>query len=361
MPRYIKFIIFIISILLFTLLAACASVDSIEQNAFAKADEAAIIDYGLFRNNRPSLSTKDNIICNENDLVTDDTPKLSPEDIIDFESYKQYITEVSCFMPYYKLIFDFSALSGGVLSVPTDDVIGMYNELCTAFEYINVVSHRPLYYLGNYEGDTRFIYNYEWYQATGNHNPHNSVGRDRSGNEIVTTPIKTVIMCERSVSRLDNYISKGRNLHTSDFFLMSPDEPISVVLGSAYSSINELGDIFSLVYLNVVLDFKVVGFYEQDINFSMDAGALKEVNVDYSIIMPYFVPMYEPEGEDAVFQYKYHVAELISGYIAIAESISEINDDTHAKYITFVEEIAKRYGLSGMYISPLWPVGFVFA
>jgi hypothetical protein len=242
--------------------------------------------------------------------------------------------------------------------------MAMYNELNTNFDFITVVSQRPLWHIGFYESDNRFVHGYDRYQSAGANsgltNPLNSVGRDIKGDEIITTPIMCVILCENSFSRFDLNVAEGRNFLISDFSHNSPGEPVPVVLGSAYTGIYELGDVFSLMYLSAPMDFQVVGFYEQGLRFSMAAGAREDVNLDYNIIMPYFIPMYEPVGEDAIFQHGFHIAELTSGYIAITENIAEINDDTHARYMAIVEQMAEKHGLAGLYLSPLWPVGFVW-
>jgi len=344
---------------------SCSAIDTTNQVASDKCEAVAITSTKTSINDVSCSSEyfEESAVSDDETRSIDVLPRSS-EDIVDYESYRSFISGVSDFEPYYQLVFDYGALAGGISNVPIDDVIAMCNELKTVFNFITIVSQRPLIYMGHYDGDTRFVYGYERYKSTGvgigGQNPLNRVGRDRDGYETVTTPINTVIMCENSVSRFDNRVAEGRNLHMSDYSLYSQDEPISVVLGNAYRSIYKIGDILPLMYLHVVLSFEVVGFYESGVDFSMDAGALQDVNVDYSIIMPYFIPMYKPVGEDAVFQHGFHVAELTSGYIAISEPVPDINDDTHAKYMGIVEEIAKRHNLSGVYLSPLWPVGFVF-
>lgn len=107
------------------------------------------------------------------------------------------------------------------------------------------------------------------------------------------------------------------------------------------------------------MSFEVVGFFKPNLSFSMGAGALENVCVDYNIVMPYFIPAYAPsEGDITLY---IHIAELISGYMPIAEPIEEINDSTHSIYMDKIEEIATRHNLSGIYMSPIWPVGFVFS
>ncbi len=219
------------------------------------------------------------------------------------------------------------------------------------------MSEHPLVYRGDYEGETSFVDGFERYHTSRVDmkisNPVNVVSRDWEGNEFLTTPLKTVLLGESIFNGFDSSIEAGRNLQMSDFTLAAPNEPIRGVLGNAYKDIYELGDIFSLELFSEVMDFQVVGF-------SMDVGALQEVNFDHTIVMPHFIPDYEPVGEAAVFQHAFHIAELISGYISIPESVEKINDDTYDHTVAIMEEMAERNNLSSLYKIPYWPVGFVW-
>ncbi|AMO32628.1 hypothetical protein ACE1MS_16240 [Lysinibacillus sp. fkY74-1] len=177
---------------------------------------------------------------------------------------------------------------------------------------------------------------------------------------MLTTPLKTILLGEGTFNHFDNSIEEGRNLQKSDFSLEAPNKPISVVLGNAYKDIYKIGDIFSLELISEVMDFQVVGFYHSGVGFSMNVGALQDVNLDHTIVIPHFIPHYKPVGEAAVFQHAYHIGELLSGYIRIPESVEKINEDTYAYTMDKMEEMAERHDISGLYKMPYWPVGFVW-
>ncbi|MCG7346545.1 hypothetical protein MHZ92_20790 [Sporosarcina sp. ACRSL] len=281
----------------------------------------------------------------------------------DYEGYIKIISEIPSFEPYYQTAFDFEGLPDGITSVPLEEVKAMYAEMKTVFDYV-LLSEYPLFHRGFYEGETSFVDGYEQYQTTlaniGFPNPINAVSRDWDGNEYLSTPLKTILLGESIFNRFDNSIETGRNLLMSDFTLASPNDPISVVLGHAYKDIYELGDIFSLELISEVMDFQVVGFYKSGVGFSKDLAALEHVNFDYNIVMPHFIPDYEPVGEAAVYQHAFHIAELTSGYISIPESVEKINDETYDQIVAVLEEMAKRYNLSGLYRIGYWPMGFVW-
>lgn len=280
-----------------------------------------------------------------------------------YESYMSYISDKPNFEPYYKTVFAFEEISGGMDNVPIEKLKTMYEEMKTVFDYV-LVSEYPLYYRGYYEGEKSFVDGYEQHQASNANtkipNPINVVGHDFEGNETITTPLKTILLGESTFNRFDNSIAEGRNLQTPDFTLAAPDQPISVVLGNAYRDVYELGDILSFELISEVMDFQVVGFYKPGVSFSMESGALHHVNFDYTIVMPHFIPDYEPIGDAAVFQHAFHIAELTSGYIGISESVAQINDDTYDHTMIIVEEMAKRNGLENFYKMPYWPVGFIW-
>ncbi|WP_312506587.1 hypothetical protein [Lysinibacillus sp.] len=286
-----------------------------------------------------------------------------PTSFDSYEDYIDYIADVPNFEPYYKTVFAFEELSNGVTDVPIEEVKAMYDEMKTAFDYV-LVSENPLFYRGKYDGDPSFVDGYEEYLAADpkmkTQNPINMVSFDWEGKEIMTTPLKTVLLGESVFNRFDDSIEEGRNLQISDFTLKEPDEPISIVLGNAYKEIYKIGDIIPLELISEVMNFKVVGFYKANVGFSMDVGALHTMNFDHTIVMPYFIPEYEPVGEAAVFQHAFHIAELTSGYIKIPEKVEEINEDTFDDTEIKVEEIAERNDLSGFYKIPFWPVGFVW-
>lgn len=291
------------------------------------------------------------------------TMTLEPQTFEDYKDYINYISGIPAFEPYYKTVFAFEEVSGGITNVPIDEVKAMYEEMKSTFDYIHVAEY-PLIYRGYYGRNTSFVDGYDQNQTSNaemvTSNLINVVKQDREGNEILTTPLKTVLLSESIFDRFDDSIDEGRNLRTSDFTLSAPSEPISVVLGSAYKDIYELGDTFSLQMISEVMNFQVVGFYNAGVGFSNDVGAFHHVNFDHTIVMPHFIPEYEPVGEAAVFQHAFHLGELLSGYIRIPESIDKINDVTYDHTVDLMEEIAERNNLSGHYKIANWPVGFVW-
>lgn len=337
--RFIKPIYTTVGIMFLVVLTACSSTDDVSISDVRQTQTETVV---------PGKSQ---------------TKVAKPPSFDDYEDYINYISDIPAFEPYYKTVFAFEELSGGIKSVPIEEVKAMYDEMKTVFDYV-LVRENPLVYRGYYEGETSFVYGYEQYQTADVDmeipNPVNVVSRDWEGNEILTTPLKTVLLGESIFNRFDSSIEEGRNLQMSDFTLAAPNEPISVVLGNAYKDIYKLGDTFSLELISELMDFQVVGFYKSGVGFSMEVGALDHVNFDNTIVMPYFIPDYEPVGEAAVFQHAFHIAELTSGYIRIPESVEKINDDTYDDTVAIMEEMAERNNLSGLYKIPYWPVGFVW-
>lgn len=312
--------------------------------------------------------------CNSKDDInlpdTQNTQKKKTESLQseepsfdNYESYIEYISKKPLFEPYYKTVFAFEEISGGISDVPIEKVKIMYNEMKSTFDYVTI-SEYPLVYRGYYDGETRFVDGYEDYQTDTeskvNENPMNSVGCDWEGNEILTTSLKTILLGESVFKHFDNSIEEGRNLQTSDFILKASDEPISIVLGNAYRNIYKVGDTISLELISKMMDFEVVGFYKPDISFSMEAGALHSINFDHTIVMPHFIPSYAPSSEAEVFQHAFHISELTSGYIKILEPFQKINEDTYNQTVDIMEKMAKRNGLPNLYKIPYWPVGFVW-
>ncbi len=337
--RLVKPIYFMIGMMLLVMLIACS-----------KTDEVRVSDI--------QQTQTETVVPEESQTMT-----LEPQTFEDYKDYINYISGIPAFEPYYKTVFAFEEVSGGITNVPIDEVKAMYEEMKSTFDYIHVAEY-PLIYRGYYGRNTSFVDGYDQNQTSNaemvTSNLINVVKQDREGNEILTTPLKTVLLSESIFDRFDDSIDEGRNLRTSDFTLSAPSEPISVVLGSAYKDIYELGDTFSLQMISEVMNFQVVGFYKAGVGFSNDVGAFHHVNFDHTIVMPHFIPEYEPVGEAAVFQHAFHLGELLSGYIRIPESIDKINDVTYDHTVDLMEEIAERNNLSGHYKIANWPVGFVW-
>lgn len=281
----------------------------------------------------------------------------------DIDSYMQYIKSVPDFEPYYRIVFAFEKLPNGISSLPFENVKSMYQEIRTSFDYV-LVGEQPLCYVGNYTGDTKFVDGYEEYLHADakekTQNPINISGHDWFGKEIIVTPMKTVMLGEDVCKRFDVNIEQGRNLDSIDFVLKSPDDSIPVVLGYEYMETYELGDTFSLELISKVMNFEVVGFYKKDTKFSMDIGALHEVDLNQAIVIPHLMFGYEPTDEQELYQHAFIAGEKLSGFMAITDPVEKIDDHTYQKYEKTLDEIAKRNQVDGLYTFPYWPLGFVW-
>ncbi|WPK11153.1 hypothetical protein R6U77_14840 [Lysinibacillus louembei] len=290
--------------------------------------------------------------------ITDETSGAEqPQTTTTFEEYGEYISYSSTVPEaYYQTVFAFEELESGVNTVPHKKVRAMYEEMKATFDYL-LVNDYPLVYRGDYQGDTAFVDGYDQYQAGKVPNPMNVEARDWEGNPFLATPLKTLLLGDGVFQRFDQQIEEGRNLKITDYTLVTPDQPIPVVLGYAYKGIYEIGDTFSLELISEVMNFQVVGFYKQGTSFAMDT---QQVAFDYTIVMPHFLFEYEPVGEAALFQHAFHLAELTSGYIQIDKPFEAINDETYQQTVDMLEKMAERHNLSGLYKVATWPVGFVW-
>jgi len=295
-------------------------------------------------------------------IEADDEPDI-PIIFYDDESYMRFMGAVSGLMPFYQIIIAFERLPNGISSLPRDRVLDMFNELNAAFHFV-LVHENPLIHIGYYDGDTRFVLDYERFSRADNNtmvpNRLNFNRRDWDGNAQIGTALITVTLSENIASIFDQNIAQGRNLIPSDFILASSDSNIPVVLGASYKDVHEIGDVLTLEYISVMMNFEVVGFFEPGVGFNSGVGALHRVEFDNAIIVPYFILDYEPVGDAETFQHAFHIGSLTSGLILISEGISEAGNELHEMYMQKVNEIAERHGLSDMYLFPTWPLGFIF-
>lgn len=275
------------------------------------------------------------------------------------ESLRDYLEltkSVPGFLPFCRFRYAIERNSS-LSTFPREQIIALFADLSSSMNYFTVSAYLPLYYIGQYDGDTAFVEEYEKYY--GYDIPMNmevTIG----GRKYTRTALKTLILGMGLMNVFDDYISEGRSFQESDFFLASRDTPIPVVLGSAYQETCKIGQTCSLMYLQTEMNFEVIGFCEPDTTFAMDVAAMREVDIDHCIIMPEFIPMYEPEGQIEASDHTYHIGELLSGYIAIDEPIDKITTETCNQYLAKADEIAAKYDLSGFMTTQVWPVGFVF-
>lgn len=334
-----KFIYLYIFIIFFMLLTSC----NFDEN---KSDTL----------NSSSIKT-DNIYLEENlqTTLSNTTTAKKPLTFDDYDSYINYIASLENFKPFYKMIFAFEQLPNGVESVPIENIKNMYKDLKDNFEY-HVISESPLNYIGEYKGDTIFVHEYEKYKDAN----VNIDWTDFDGKNVKTTPLKTVLLDENSYTYFDEHISEGRNFQSSDFILENSTDSISVILGDKYKDIYKIGDTFSLQLIAKIMNFKVIGFYKQNSNFSTDVGALNNIVFDDKIIIPYFIPNYKPMTRAENYQHSFHIAELTSGCVAINKPVKNIDDSIYNDYVKKIEELAHKNDLYNVYKFPYWPVGFMW-
>jgi hypothetical protein len=284
--------------------------------------------------------------------------------ITSYDEYMTYIAQIPNFKPYYQISFALEGVPGGVANVSIENCIALYEELKDEFDFINIRTDRgrSLAYVGRYDKDLKFVVGHD---RNGNNeslpaaNPLNMATKSIDGTDITITLLKTVILCENSFGQFDGNVAEGRNLQETDFALNAYDEPIPVVLGSEYRGTYKAGDTFTLMYLSMMRNFEVVGIYEPGLGISSGSGATENADVDCSVVMPNYIPMYEIEDKYAM-QHGFHVAELLSGYVAIAERIPDITLETHKQYEERINKLADKYGFNDLLRVPRWPVGLIF-
>jgi hypothetical protein len=281
------------------------------------------------------------------------------DDFENFEAYISYLASVRGLGAYYHTVFRFERLPGGrVVNTPLANVIAMYEEMSAAFEFVSLGSHHFLGYLGNYTHGADFMRIPLGSSVEAEMNRW--VENDGHGNSFYYTPLKAMILSASAFHRFDGHIASGRNLQASDSRI-SRNEPISILLGAAYKGIYELGDILTLHYINIVMDFQVVGFLNPDVDFWFGLGAHENVLLDYRIVMPQFIPDFEPVGGAEIWTFAFHIGELLSGFIAIESAVSEIREEyTWLQYKEVLEDIAARHSLSDIVGIDVLPFGIIW-
>ena len=108
--------------------------------------------------------------------------------------------------------------------------------------------------------------------------------------------------------------SSGRLLRTDDFHL-AQDEPIPVLMGSAYMSLYQLGDTFDAEYLFQTFHFVIVGFLQEGNCIETSNGT---IFLDDRIVMPSFICDTLPHTADEYKFQKIHYANKVSGMMRIS-------------------------------------------
>ena len=263
---------------------------------------------------------------------------------------------------YYQFTFDHSAISEG--NFPAADIRSMYEAINSEFLYIRLRTD-SLWSMGHYTGASEFVSGYDFYpefgEQTGYPNPINTIVQDDSGREYEMTPLKAMVINENVIHRFDQMIENGRNLQDADCNFRSQDDRVPVVLGNAYKSQYRLGDILSLAYLSVPMQFEVVGFLKQGATLSISHGVAELIELDSYIVIPALIPTFDPVGSSAIAQYRFLIGELLSGYIAIEEPSSEVDDLTLERYSKILAKLEAQHNLVNSLRIAAWPVEFMFS
>ena len=174
-------------------------------------------------------------------------------------------------------------------------------ELHNRFDYFELLPQSLFLEGEEYTGDVKFHASYE------NIDMRNQVGIDFYGNELISTPMKTIMLGKKSISLFDDSIEKGRNFSDSDFIVNKSDQIINVILGAEYMTVYEIGDVISLTLYTKRTDFEVIGFYRANTALAFYQDRLNEYAFDQAIVMPLFDIMIDPIDEhDRYYQEIYY-------------------------------------------------------
>lgn len=135
------------------------------------------------------------------------------------------------------------------------------------------------------------------------------------------------------------------------------------MLGYAYKDAFNVGDTFQLQMNWQMVDFTVVGFFQQGVGITDSGIWFGDGTFDHIIVMPLFSIGYEPTDDDNFIFQTFHYNHLTSGLIRINEPID--TDDllgnidkiraVHARYRDEIMEMADRNGLANAFYLNLPP------
>jgi hypothetical protein len=231
------------------------------------------------------------------------------------------------------------------LAVSLESLKSMYRELNEQFDYALMLPF-GLGYIGHFNRDVNFVEMF--HHSNANDFINRRIYNADDSIEFIT-PLRAVGLGRTLYQGFGDGISEGRNLVKSDFYKNSPDQAISVVLGYAYKEHYNVGDTFQLQMNWQMVDFTVVGFFQQGVGITDSRIWVGDGTFDHIIVMPLFSFGYEPTDDDNFIFQTFHYNYLVSGLIRINEPVDEIDADTHTRYRDKVLEMAERNGLSNAF------------
>jgi len=164
------------------------------------------------------------------------------------------------------------------------------NIQATYDELAGMEGYRELYpvllqIIGEYQGERKFIDEYENIPEDEIDSYIEQEVLDDAGNEIKVTNIKAAILSEKMAKEysIDRQITAGEMFNQEDYQL--GEQQVSILLGYAYRNQYKIGDIIDSLYNGIKMEFKVKGFLEE--GAFVDWGG-QILSLDYYIILPAF-------------------------------------------------------------------------
>lgn len=220
------------------------------------------------------------------------------------------------------------------------------SSLHSQFDFYEL-STQPVYYIGEYSGDSKFCDLPE-----GNTALINQKGIDASGNPITVTPLRTVLLGKDFSTYLDGMLSEGKNFDASDYVVHNPNQNINIIMGQEYKELYSIGDTIQLSLLEKTINFNVLGFLEENSSIYtkviMTQQTPSEILLDNAIIIPYYDINYLPSDYiEQVYQSRFYLQKN-SGYIKM--DCGHDSDTTHKEEIEQLASLLEDEGFENPFL-----------
>lgn len=209
-----------------------------------------------------------------------------------------------------------------------------HDTLTETFDFYEL-STQPLEYCEYYNGDPKFCLAPDTI---------NQKIPDGTGNDMFVTPIKALRLGEKLSPFFESEIAEGRYFSDSDFAVTGPEDEISVILGSDYQGIYQIGDVIEITLLTKDVKLKVIGFFKPGADYYkrdlLLEAAPSRIALDQLIVLPYYDILYAPtDSTDALYQSRYYL-QRSSGYIKVEEGLDCSAYTEEAKELT--DQVSKE-------------------
>lgn len=200
---------------------------------------------------------------------------------------------------------------------------------------------QSLYFIGTYTGEKEFTV-----ETQNGLSQINQKAISYSGDTIVTTPLKTTIVGRSLCSYLDAAIIEGRCFNDTDFLISEADQEINVLLGYKYKALYAVGDVLKLNLLEKDVTLNVIGFLDEGVSINTTTVMVQktptEINLDCSIILPFYDILYEPSNQNELLYQTRFYLQKNCGYIMAEPDHEDVLQDID---LTTMEEDLKNAGL----------------